>query len=80
VIPGASRLTKGGVVRTFRIYVLDDYGRVNAPPIDLEAETVKEVTAIITPQANGSAFKCEGRDMVLHVKGKSSLRLCGDAP
>jgi hypothetical protein len=32
VIPGASRLTKGGVVRTFRIYVLDDYGRVNHRP------------------------------------------------
>lgn len=63
------------MVRTFRTYVLDDYGRVNAPGIDLEAETVEEVIAIITPQANGSALEVwEGRDMVLHVKGKSSLR------
>ena len=55
-------------VRIFRVYVLDDHGRVHAPALDLEHETIEEVVAKVTPLARGQAFEVwEGRELVLRV-------------
>jgi hypothetical protein len=55
-------------VRSFRVHVLDDHGRVHAPALDLEHESIEEFVAKVTPLADGQAFEVwEGRELVLRV-------------
>lgn len=62
-------------MRTFRVYVLDDFGLVSAPAVDIKAVSVEDVVESVTPRAGGHAFEVkEVRDLVLHVNDKIALK------
>jgi hypothetical protein len=55
-------------MRTFRVYILDAAGHVDAPALIVEAETVGEAADTGEAQAEGRSYEIwEGDQMLVHV-------------